>query len=265
MEVGWNDGLRGRESESESESERVCAEGREPRGSPEDVTATRKRTHLDHSSNLDNEQTSRRRTLSFHLPPSYRPYTHAIHGDSEQRQPPLAVPAPRSSATPRLKGTLAHRGRPHPGRGRKEERREEESVDRGARAFSLSHGHSRRTLPPLLVSLGVSVLCVRSRRGHFHFPLCWSRLGKAASERLTHRHSTLHSWRPPPSSSSHSNAGGGGERVLWAAVACLQREEPDVICLVYTGDIDASRQEIVDKVKVGVRGLVGVGQDYPRR
>ena len=47
-----------------------------------------------------------------------------------------------------------------------------------------------------------------------------------------------------------SNAGGGGERVLWTAVAHIQREHKDVICVVYSGDVDASKQEIIEKVKV---------------
>ncbi|KAG8863218.1 asparagine-linked glycosylation protein [Serendipita sp. 405] len=37
----------------------------------------------------------------------------------------------------------------------------------------------------------------------------------------------------------YCNAGGGGERVLWAAIAYLQRTEPNAVCLVYTGDIDS--------------------------
>ncbi|CAD6565058.1 MAG: asparagine-linked glycosylation protein [Cyphobasidiales sp. Tagirdzhanova-0007] len=45
------------------------------------------------------------------------------------------------------------------------------------------------------------------------------------------------------------NAGGGGERVLWTAVACLHRNEPDVICLVYTGDVDATKADIIEKVQ----------------
>lgn len=39
--------------------------------------------------------------------------------------------------------------------------------------------------------------------------------------------------------------------MLWAAVACVQREEPDVVCLIYTGDVQATKDEIVNKVKVG--------------
>ncbi|ORY76869.1 hypothetical protein BCR35DRAFT_325608 [Leucosporidium creatinivorum] len=47
-----------------------------------------------------------------------------------------------------------------------------------------------------------------------------------------------------------SNAGGGGERVLWAAVACLQREEPELICVVYTGDVvQATKEEMIAKVQ----------------
>ncbi|KAI0763548.1 mannosyltransferase [Trametes elegans] len=47
----------------------------------------------------------------------------------------------------------------------------------------------------------------------------------------------------------YCNAGGGGERVLWAAIAALQRKEPDVISVVYSGDVDATKEKIIDKVK----------------
>ena len=47
-----------------------------------------------------------------------------------------------------------------------------------------------------------------------------------------------------------SNAGGGGERVLWTAIAYLQRTEPQLAMVVYTGDIDVSRERIVENVKV---------------
>ncbi|EKM49810.1 glycosyltransferase family 4 protein [Phanerochaete carnosa HHB-10118-sp] len=47
----------------------------------------------------------------------------------------------------------------------------------------------------------------------------------------------------------YCNAGGGGERVLWTAIASMQRTEPDVISIVYSGDIDASKREIIQKVK----------------
>jgi alpha-1,2-mannosyltransferase len=49
---------------------------------------------------------------------------------------------------------------------------------------------------------------------------------------------------------SYSNAGGGGERVLWAAISYLQRTESNVVSVVYTGDTDASKTEIINKVKV---------------
>jgi len=48
----------------------------------------------------------------------------------------------------------------------------------------------------------------------------------------------------------YSNAGGGGERVLWAAVAHLQQNDPDIISVVYTGDTDATKEEIISKAKV---------------
>ncbi|KAI0036259.1 mannosyltransferase [Vararia minispora EC-137] len=47
----------------------------------------------------------------------------------------------------------------------------------------------------------------------------------------------------------YCNAGGGGERVLWTAIAFMQRTQPDVISVVYSGDVDASKEQIVEKVK----------------
>jgi len=47
-----------------------------------------------------------------------------------------------------------------------------------------------------------------------------------------------------------SNAGGGGERVLWTAIASIQRNDTHVTCVVYTGDTDASPEAIIQKVKV---------------
>lgn len=38
--------------------------------------------------------------------------------------------------------------------------------------------------------------------------------------------------------------------MLWAAIAYLQRTEPNVVCAVYSGDTDATKQEIIDKVRV---------------
>lgn len=33
----------------------------------------------------------------------------------------------------------------------------------------------------------------------------------------------------------------------------LQREEPDVISVVYSGDVDATKEQILEKVKVGIQ------------
>lgn len=38
----------------------------------------------------------------------------------------------------------------------------------------------------------------------------------------------------------YTNDGGGGERVLWCAVKAIQEESPDLDCIVYTGDHEAS-------------------------
>jgi ALG11 mannosyltransferase N-terminus len=55
-----------------------------------------------------------------------------------------------------------------------------------------------------------------------------------------------------PDGAQNSNAGGGGERVLWTAIALMQRTEPDVISVVYSGDTDASKEQIIAKAKVRV-------------
>ncbi|KAJ3551117.1 hypothetical protein NM688_g4919 [Phlebia brevispora] len=47
----------------------------------------------------------------------------------------------------------------------------------------------------------------------------------------------------------YCNAGGGGERVLWTAIALIQRTEPDIISVVYSGDTDATKEQIIAKVK----------------
>ncbi|GBE85155.1 GDP-Man:Man(3)GlcNAc(2)-PP-Dol alpha-1,2-mannosyltransferase [Sparassis crispa] len=47
----------------------------------------------------------------------------------------------------------------------------------------------------------------------------------------------------------YCNAGGGGERVLWTAIAILQRTEPEVVSVVYTGDVDATKADIIANVK----------------
>ncbi|EMC97593.1 glycosyltransferase family 4 protein [Baudoinia panamericana UAMH 10762] len=45
------------------------------------------------------------------------------------------------------------------------------------------------------------------------------------------------------------NAGGGGERVLFAAVLATQRRYPNALCVIYTGDHDASKDQILTNVR----------------
>lgn len=45
------------------------------------------------------------------------------------------------------------------------------------------------------------------------------------------------------------NAGGGGERVLFAAILATQQRYPKALCVVYTGDHDASREQILSNVR----------------
>lgn len=44
------------------------------------------------------------------------------------------------------------------------------------------------------------------------------------------------------------NAGGGGERVLWAAIKATQKRWPNAVCAVYTGDHDATKSTILERV-----------------
>lgn len=46
------------------------------------------------------------------------------------------------------------------------------------------------------------------------------------------------------------NAGGGGERVLWAAIRATQKRWPNAKIVVYTGDHDVSKENIIARVKV---------------
>ncbi|KZV86128.1 mannosyltransferase [Exidia glandulosa HHB12029] len=52
----------------------------------------------------------------------------------------------------------------------------------------------------------------------------------------------------PPETTEPCNAGGGGELVLWTAIKHIQTTEHDVLCIVYTGDVDATKDEIIAKV-----------------
>ena len=45
------------------------------------------------------------------------------------------------------------------------------------------------------------------------------------------------------------NAGGGGERVLFAAIQATQQRHPNALCVVYTGDHDASKEQIVNNAE----------------
>ncbi|XP_058207285.1 GDP-Man:Man(3)GlcNAc(2)-PP-Dol alpha-1,2-mannosyltransferase [Rhododendron vialii] len=55
----------------------------------------------------------------------------------------------------------------------------------------------------------------------------------------------------------YTNDGGGGERVLWCAVKAIQEEQPDLDCIVYTGDHDASPDSLVARAidRFGVKLL----------
>lgn len=47
-----------------------------------------------------------------------------------------------------------------------------------------------------------------------------------------------------------SNAGGGGERVLWAAIRAIQQKWPKARIVVYTGDHEVNKDQILSRVKV---------------
>ncbi|KAF7838465.1 GDP-Man:Man(3)GlcNAc(2)-PP-Dol alpha-1,2-mannosyltransferase [Senna tora] len=55
----------------------------------------------------------------------------------------------------------------------------------------------------------------------------------------------------------YTNDGGGGERVLWCAVRALQEESPDLDCVVYTGDHDATPESLIGRAldRFGVKLL----------
>lgn len=43
--------------------------------------------------------------------------------------------------------------------------------------------------------------------------------------------------------------------MLWTAIAFSQRTDPNVVSVVYSGDVDASKEIILDKVKASPRVL----------
>ncbi|EGD80510.1 ALG11 protein [Salpingoeca rosetta] len=67
------------------------------------------------------------------------------------------------------------------------------------------------------------------------------RSGRGAATRAT---KTLAFFHP------YCNAGGGGERVLWSAINAVCEEYPHYHCIVYTGDTDASSEQILAKARL---------------
>ncbi|GAB2215601.1 hypothetical protein Droror1_Dr00019990 [Drosera rotundifolia] len=61
------------------------------------------------------------------------------------------------------------------------------------------------------------------------------------SARRTRRRNTVAFFHP------YTNDGGGGERVLWCAVRAIQDERPDLDCVVYTGDRDATPESLMGR------------------
>ncbi|XP_031264212.1 GDP-Man:Man(3)GlcNAc(2)-PP-Dol alpha-1,2-mannosyltransferase isoform X2 [Pistacia vera] len=55
----------------------------------------------------------------------------------------------------------------------------------------------------------------------------------------------------------YTNDGGGGERVLWCSVKAIQEENPDLHCIIYTGDHDATPQNLMARAidRFGVKLL----------
>ncbi|KAF9095236.1 asparagine-linked glycosylation protein [Mortierella sp. AD031] len=47
----------------------------------------------------------------------------------------------------------------------------------------------------------------------------------------------------------YCNAGGGGERVLWTAIRDIQENYPHVVSIVYTGDTDVNKQDILERIR----------------
>ncbi len=41
--------------------------------------------------------------------------------------------------------------------------------------------------------------------------------------------------------------------MLWAAIAAMQHSDPNLLFVVYSGDIDASKEEIIAKAKVSIQ------------
>lgn len=71
-------------------------------------------------------------------------------------------------------------------------------------------------------------------------------LAKKCFKKLKNRNEVLHVAFFHP----YCNAGGGGERVLWHAIEAVLHKYPSVAIHVYTGDTDASPEEILQRVNL---------------
>ncbi|CCJ30749.1 unnamed protein product [Pneumocystis jirovecii] len=58
----------------------------------------------------------------------------------------------------------------------------------------------------------------------------------------------------------YCNGGGGGERVLWTAIKAIQSKYAHVICVIYTGDINSGKNDILIKTKT----IFGIELDEKR-
>lgn len=62
---------------------------------------------------------------------------------------------------------------------------------------------------------------------------------------------------------------GGGERVLWCAIKGIQELSPDLSCVIYTGDHDASPESLmaraVDRYGVELLNPLKVQSHHPSR
>lgn len=47
--------------------------------------------------------------------------------------------------------------------------------------------------------------------------------------------------------------------MLWTAIAAMQHSDPNLLFVVYSGDVDASKEEIIAKAKVSVQRTVRRG------
>lgn len=47
--------------------------------------------------------------------------------------------------------------------------------------------------------------------------------------------------------------------MLWTAIAAMQHSDPNLLFVVYSGDVDASKEEIIAKAKVSIERTVRRG------